>query len=320
MTSLAAIAEAEVSPVAQYANHAELYRRMLTVRMLEERLLELCKDGLVGDLHFNRGQEAIAVGVCAALQPTDHIVTHHRTIAHQIARAAPLEPLIAELLGKKTGCNGGRAGEMHISNREIRHDFAFQLVGTCIPVAVGLAWALKYHHKTDEIVTVFFGDATSSNGQFHEGSTIAALKKVPLLMICENNHLAGNITPEYYLPTKTVRERMAAYGIESMGIDGNNVLHVMSWAEMAADRVRRTGRPYLLEMDTERLCLHKIGQGDVRSKEHLTELAERDPLKLSEEQLGPSFPKQKLVDTIGAALDLYIGRVLAEGPPEMNNA
>ena len=298
----------ELSCRARESNHAELVRRMQTIRTVETRLLELCRRGEAGDLHFSTGQEAISVGVCAALHPTDRVVNHHRPISHHIARGVPLEPLIAEVLGRRTGCNSGRAGEMHISNRSAGLDFSFQLVGTCIPVAVGLAWALKYHYKSDEIVTVFFGDATSSNGQFHEGLTIAAVQKVPLLLICENNHRAGNITPEYYLPTDGVKERMAAYGIAGFRIDGNDVHQVMTWALMAAERVRSTGRPYLLECETQRLCPHKIGQKDVRSKEELERLSEHDPLR--------GVP----VDTaLEAEIDACISRVLREIPAEFNH-
>src|SRR4029077_11854823 len=119
---------------------SDLFHTMLTIRLVEERLQAMCMRGEAGDLHFSRGQEAIATGVCAALRPTDHIVTHHRTIAHEIAKGAELYTLLAEILGKRTGCNGGIAGEMHISNPAIRHDFSFQLVGTCVPVSVGLAY------------------------------------------------------------------------------------------------------------------------------------------------------------------------------------
>lgn len=255
-----------------------IFRTMLTIRLVEERLQAMCMRGEAGDLHFSRGQEAIAVGVCAALRPTDHIVTHHRTIAHEIAKGAALRPLIAEILGKKTGVNGGVAGEMHISNPAIRHDFSFQLVGTCVPVAVGIAYAQKYVHKNDEIVAAFFGDAASSNGQVHEALTIAAIHKVPLLLVCENNGLAGNVTKEHYLPTKTVAERMSAYDIPAETVDGNDVKTVRADALLAIAWIRDGGGPMMLECMTTRLCHHKQGQGDARNKEYLAELAKLDPL------------------------------------------
>ena len=256
-----------------------LYRKMLLIRMVEERLAAMCKKGEAGDLHFSRGQEAISVGVCAALQPTDRIVTHHRTIAHAIAKGAELYPLIAEILGKRTGYNKGRAGEMHINIPEIRYDFSFQLVGTCVPVSVGLAWAVKNYLKTGEVVACFFGDAASSNGAIHEGLTIASIHKVPLLLVCENNGRAGNITPEHYLPTENVGQRMAAYGIPYIEVDGNDVEMVQREAGHLVEFIRRVPGPMMLECRTERLCHHKMGQGDIRTKEELAKASEGEPLR-----------------------------------------
>lgn len=264
----------------------ELYEKMVTIRIVENRLQELCSKGEGPDLHFSKGQEAISVGVCAALRQSDYIVTHHRTIAHEIAKGSALRPLIAEVLGRATGINGGLAGEMHINNPAIRHMFSFQIVGTCVPVATGLAYALRYYKKTDDVVAVFFGDAASSNGQVHEALNIAKIKKVPLLLVCENNGLAGNIRKEYYLPTETVAERMAAYGIRSEEVDGNDVFCVHDVAKNAIDVVRIKSEPLLLDMHTTRLCWHKQGQRDVRSPEEIAKLAERDPLLVAERRMG----------------------------------
>ena len=259
---------------------SELYRKMLTIRLVEDRLQEYCLRGEAGDLHFSKGQEAISVGVCSALRPTDYIVTHHRTIAHEIAKGADLRGLIAEVLGKATGFNKGLAGEMHLSNPEIRHLFSFQIVGTCVPVAVGLAYALKYYQKTDDIVAVFFGDAATSNGQFHEAMNIAKIKKVPILLVCENNGLAGNIRKEMYLPTETMLERMAAYGLQgqSRRDDGNDIVKIAEMAPRLIEAVRKLGEPVFWELETTRLCWHKQGQRDIRSEEELAKLRERDPL------------------------------------------
>lgn len=273
-----------------------VYERMVTIRIVESKLQELCLKGEAGDLHFSKGQEAISVGVCGALRTSDCIVTHHRTIAHEIAKGADLRPLIAEVLGRATGVNGGLAGEMHINNPTIRHMFSFQLVGTCVPVATGLAYALRYYKKTDNIVAVFFGDASTSNGQVHEALNIAKIKQVPLLLVCENNGLAGNIRKEYYLPTETVSERMAAYGIASTRADGNDVLNICSLTERLVESyVRPKGKPFLLDLDTTRLCWHKQGQRDIRTPEELAKLAERDPLLVAERKLGITEEEKKKV-------------------------
>ena len=253
---------------------------MVLIRVLEDRLQELCNTGvLAADLHFCKGQEAIPVGICAALRETDYLVAHHRTIAHAVAKGVPLEPLVAELLGKATGMNGGMAGEMHMSYLPKRFMFSFQLVGTCIPVAAGLAWAVKNYHKTDDIVVVFHGDAATANAQWHEGVNIAAVQQLPLLLVCENNHLAGNVRPEHYLPTKFVSQRAGGYGIESAIVDGNDVEAVLDAAKYAVGYVRQHSVPFMLECDTTRLGKHKQGQGDLRPAEEMTALAKRDPLR-----------------------------------------
>ena len=252
--------------------------QMLRIRLLEDRLQELCLNGDGADLHFSRGQEAIPVGVCAALRETDYVVTHHRTIAHAIAKGVPLRPLIAELLGKAEGLNGGMAGEMHMSYPAARFMFSFQLVGTCVPVAAGLAWAVKHYLKTDDIVVVFHGHAATANGQWHEGMNIAAVQKLPLLLVCENNRVAGNVTSDYYSPVMHIRQKAGAYGILSNTVDGNDISEVRKAAEFAAKWVRARSEPFLLECVTARLGRHKQGMGDIRTKEELAALTLRDPL------------------------------------------
>mgnify|MGYP001579781398 CR=1 FL=1 len=256
-----------------------LEEQMVLIRVLEDALQGLANQGQGADWHFSKGQEAIAVGVCAALRDTDYLVTHHRTIAHAVAKGVPLEPLVAELLGKATGMNGGMAGEMHLSYLPKRFMFSFQLVGTCIPVAAGLAWAVKNYHKTDDIVVVFHGDAATANGAWHEGVNIAAVQHLHLLLVCENNHLAGNVRPEHYLPTSLVSQRAGGYGIKSAIVDGNDVEAVLDAAKYAVSYIRHHSVPFMLECDTTRLGKHKQGQGDMRSAEEMAELALRDPLR-----------------------------------------
>ena len=256
-----------------------LTERMLLIRAVEDKLQELCLDGLAGDLHFSKGQEAICVGVCAALRETDYVVTHHRSIAHAIAKGVPLEPLLAEILGKAEGMNHGMAGEMHMSCPAKRFMFSWQLVGTCVPVAAGLAWAVKNYLETDDVVVCFYGDAATANGQWHEGVNLAAVQGLPLLLVCENNHLAGNIRPEYYRPPVSIAQQMDGYGIPSVYVDGNNADNLFKVASSVVRVIRDRQRPMMLECDTTRLGRHKQGQGDLRSQDEIAELAKRDPLK-----------------------------------------
>lgn len=291
---------------------SQLQEQMLLIRLVETKLQELCREGKAGDLHFSTGQEAISVGVMAALRENDYVVAHHRTISHAIARGVPLKPLLAEILGKAEGINGGLAGEMHLSYLPKHFMFSFQLVGTCISVAAGIAWGVKNYYKTDDIVVVFHGDAATANGQFHEGLTIAAVNRLPLLLICENNHLAGNVTPEYYLPT-SITERARGYGIQAMSVDGNNLTAVLNAAVEAVAYVRSQSRPFLLECDTTRLGLHKQGQGDIRTKEERAELALRDPLR------SVSF-EPDVRERLQAEIDKIIEDVLKSADPRLPTA
>lgn len=255
-----------------------LLARMLLVRVVEDILQELCLEGLAGDLHFSKGQEAISVGVCAALRDSDYIVTHHRSIAHAIASGVPVEEVLREVLQ-------GVAGEMHMSFPAQRFMFCWQLVGTCVPVAAGIAWAAKNYLKTDDIVVCFHGDAATANGQWHEGVNIAAVNRLPLLLVCENNHLAGNVRPENYQPCGIETwQRMYGYGLAGIKVDGNDVEAVCKAAEIAIEAVRRHQMPFMLECDTTRLGRHKQGQGDLRSPEEMAELGQRDPLKNADPQ------------------------------------
>src|SRR3990167_7911425 len=156
--------------------------------------------------------------------------------------------------------NRSLAGEMHMSYLPKRFMFTFQLVGTCVPVAAGIAWGVKNYLKTDDIVVVFHGDAATANGQWHEGLNIAAVQHLPLLLVCENNHLAGNVRPEHYMPVG-VGQRAWGYGIRYAEVDGNDLATVVRMAQDAVAYVRRESKPFLLDCDTIRLGKHKQGQG-----------------------------------------------------------
>jgi len=284
-----------------------LEEQMVFIRLVEDRLQELCNQGLAGDLHFSKGEEAISVGVGAALRPTDYVVTHHRTIANAITKGVPLRPLLAEILGKAEGLNGGRAGEMHMSDTDKRFMFSFQIVGTCVPLAAGIAWAVKHVKKTDDIVVVFHGDAATANGQWHEGVNIAMVQKLPLLLVCENNHLAGNVSPKHYLPV-SVGRRAAGYDMMFNYVDGNDVNAVQLAAEKAIRYVRRNSEPYLLDCDTTRLGKHKQGQGDLRSKEEMDTLSLRDPIK-------SVTVSQEVMEGFKAEINNAIEEILAGSDP-----
>ena len=251
---------------------------MVLARALQLRLQAMCDAGeLAADLHFGLGQEAIAASVCAALGPEDMVVCHHRMIPWAVALGVPLLPLVAELLGKAGGLHGGRAGEMHLSLPEHRLAHTFQLVGTTVPVAAGVAWALKQRGKGGIAVAVI-GEAATANGQFHEGLNIAAVLGLPLLVVVENNGVAGNVRAAKYMPVRPV-SRADAYGISGCFAEDSDLAHVSQVVARAIHEVRWNIVPAILEVSTQRLGRHKQGMGDLRTKEEMAALWARDPLR-----------------------------------------
>jgi len=190
------------------------------------------------------------------------------------------------------------------------------VVHNCVPIAAGVAWASKYVHKTDDIVAVFHGDAATSNAQWHEGIGLAKIQRVPLLLVCENNGLAGNIRPEFYMPVGSVAQRAEGYGVRSHTIDGNHVDEVFKVAREAIEYVRRESAPFLLECDTTRFAWHKLGQRDVRGPEEMARLHERDPILYLAKFLGYSPDQQEaiLAEVSGVVQDVLV-RARAAAPP-----
>lgn len=273
---------------------------MYRTRVLETRLQALCDSGELGaDLHMTTGQEAIAAGVCAALEPRDMLLCHHRMIGWALARGVPLEMLVQELMG-------GPMGEMHFRAPEYGFAHSFQLVGTVVPVAAGVAWALKQKGQGGIAVAVF-GDAATANGQWHEGVNIAAVMGLPLLLVCENNGLAGNVRYEQYSPVQEVRERGNGYGIKALRVDGQDLPQVAGAAEAAVAYVREAGRPLLLECTTTRLGKHKQGMGDTRSAEEKARLWLNDPLRLvslgERERAAIEAEVDEVIERAGVPLD-----------------
>lgn len=251
---------------------------MYRQRALETRLQAMCDSGeLAADLHMGTGQEAIAAGVCAALGPKDMLLTHHRMIGWALARGVPMDLLVRELMG-------GAMGEMHFRAPAYGFAHSFQLVGTVIPVAAGVAWALKEKGEGGVAVAVC-GDAATANGAFHEGLNIAAVNRLPLLVVIEDNGVAGNVTRERYMPGgkwPDIELRAASFIVPSRlvywteHIDGVTEKTVKLLALM-----KEFKKPGVLICETQRLGKHKQGMGDLRSKKEMEALWLRDPLRVA---------------------------------------
>src|ERR687898_2046497 len=201
----------------------ELYREMLLIRRFEEKVEERFRAGeLPGFLHVAIGQEAVATGVCAALEADDVIASTHRAHGHTIAKGTPVNAVMAELYGKKEGCSGGFGGSMHLYDVERGNLGANAVVGGGLPAIAGAALAFKFRQEP-RVAVAFFGDGATNTGTFHESLNLAQLWKVPAIFVCEDNHWAESTPASQHMPIKDLTKRAVAYGMESMKVDGQDV-------------------------------------------------------------------------------------------------
>ncbi|XOQ48770.1 MAG: E1-dh domain-containing protein [Eubacteriales bacterium] len=251
----------------------ECYKTMLKIRMVEQRIAEEYKyDEMKTPIHLSIGQEAIAVGVCRHLRPEDYLFVTHRSHAQYLAKGGNLNKMIAELYLRKTGCSSGRGGSMHLIDTEVGMMGSSAIVGGDIPLGTGTALASKL--KGDGRVTaVFFGDGAVDEGTFHESLNFAALKKLPVLYICENNYYAINSYISQRHAGQDTYRWAENYGIPSLQIDGNDILKVSEAAEKALERCRSGEGPAFLECLTYRWKGHigtvdDVGNGYRPQEEH----------------------------------------------------
>jgi pyruvate dehydrogenase E1 component subunit alpha len=263
-------------------SHAlELLRQMVLIRRFEEKAAELYTVGKIrGFLHLYIGEEAVAVGVMQALGPDDNIVATYREHGQALARGIPAGALMAEMYGKANGCSGGRGGSMHFFDVSRRFYGGHAIVGGGLPVAVGLGLADTLRSRP-ALTACFFGDGAVGEGEFHESLNLAALWKLPVLFLCENNLYAmGTALPRHQSQTD-IRRKADAYGLPADAADGMDVLAVESAARRAAESVRRGGGPFLLELRTYRFRAHSMADPELyRTKQEVEEWKARDPIAL----------------------------------------
>jgi TPP-dependent pyruvate/acetoin dehydrogenase alpha subunit len=257
----------------------EMYRRMILIRQFEDRLYQMFLQGLIpGTLHQYQGQEAIAVGVCMALRQDDMIFSTHRPIGHAIAKGIPLKSIAAEIMGKSTGCAGGKGGQMHLVGAEQGMAPSNAIVGANIPIATGAALGFKLQN-TDRVAVSFFGDGASNTGAFHEGINLAAVKDAPVILICENNQYAASTHISLAMRITDISQRASSYGIPGFTLDGMDVQIVFASATEAVVRARNGEGATLLEYKTYRFKGHSRGDpGGYRSKGELEDWQTRDPI------------------------------------------
>lgn len=266
--------------MAQSEQLLSLYRQMLIIRYTEEQLARSHQMGLIhGACHTYVGEEAIATGVCAHLRPDDAVFSTHRGHGHALAKGVTPREVVAELFGRATGCSQGRGGSMHLFKPEVGMMGTSGIVGPCILQATGAGYSFKLL-KTDQVGVAFFGDGAVNNGAFHEGLNLASIWKLPTLFVCENNMYATEVPFAYSAGNPNVGNRGPAYGMESLTVDGNDVLAVYEAAEEAVQRARRGEGPTLIECRTYRTRAHAEGMRDAgyRTQEEVEAWKERDPI------------------------------------------
>src|SRR5215208_1306628 len=286
----AAVAKVEKKRALPDETLREFLRDMLLIRRFEEKVEERFRAGeLPGFLHVAIGQEAVAVGVCRALDEGDVIASTHRAHGHALAKGTTPNELMAELYGKMEGCSHGYGGSMHLYDIERGNLGANAVVGGGLPAIVGAALAFKMRDEP-RVAVAFFGDGATNIGTFHESLNLAQLWGVPAVFVCENNHWAESTPAKQQLPIEDLTERAAAYGMAANRVDGQDVEEVYAGALAALDHARDGRGPVFLLLETYRLTGHYIGDPQVyRPKGEVEELRKtQDPITKLREKLGLS--------------------------------
>jgi len=262
---------------------------MLRIRLVEEALAERYADQEMRcPMHLCIGQEAIAAGVAAALRPDDVMFSNHRAHGHYLAKGGDVKAMVAEIYGRSTGCSGGRGGSMHVIDQSVGFMGATPIVGGTVPLAVGAAWAAALKGE-DKVSVVFFGDGCFEEGVVHESLNFAALHKLPILFICENNSFSVYTRIEERQPRRPIHVVAQAHGWDAWHSDGNDVEAVNAIAIEAACRARAGNGPQFLEFDTYRWREHCGPNFDdelnYRSEHEITSGKAGDPLLRSRSKL-----------------------------------
>ena len=280
-------------------------REMLLIRRFEEKVEERFRAGeLAGFLHVAIGQEAIAVGVCQALEDADVIASTHRAHAHTIAKGTPANEVMAEMYGKAEGCSHGYGGSMHLYDVERGNLGANAVVGGALPGIAGAGLAFKLRGEP-RVAVAFFGDGATNTGAFHESLNLAQLWRLPCVFVCEDNGYAESTPKRQQLPIDDLSKRAQAYGMKSAIVDGQDVEAVYHAAQKAARHARSGEGPVFLLAHTYRLTGHYVGDPQIyRPKEELRELrATQDPV-------AKLRAKLEMAETDWAELEREIGEIV----------
>jgi TPP-dependent pyruvate/acetoin dehydrogenase alpha subunit len=260
--------------------YLEMYERMLQIRYFEEELLQLfMTEKMPGTMHQAIGQEASEVGVCMALVNGDVVVSNHRGHGHALAKGISVDQLMAEMFGKKSGISKGLGGSMHVYDKEKGFFGSNGIVGAGAPIASGVGLALKLENKGN-IVVSFLGDGAINNGAVHEAMNLAAVWKLPVLFVCENNQYAVSMPVQRSSLVKNLSERSKAYGMLGITVDGMDVIDVYEKVLTCIEDIRKLKGPAFIECKTYRFRGHsRFEPGNYRPAGELEEWKKKDPIK-----------------------------------------
>lgn len=272
----------------------DMLRKMIEIRRFEEKVEELflVKGVLSGPSHLYYGQEAVAVGVISALKEDDPIVSTYRGHGHAIARGVPMRAIMAELFGRREGTCKGLGGSMHAAiSLDKNIPLATAIVGSGIPIAVGMAFAIMYANKAN-VVASFFGDGAVNTGSFHEGMNLAGIWKLPVIFVCENNLYSEFTRIDRTLAGGSIASRASSYGMDGLVVDGNDVLAVYTIVFKLREHVAR-GKPVLIECKTYRRKGHGVyDKALYRPKEEVQDWLKKDPI----DRLAKRLVKEGIID------------------------
>ncbi|MBM4125483.1 MAG: thiamine pyrophosphate-dependent dehydrogenase E1 component subunit alpha [Nitrospira sp.] len=301
----------------------DLYGRMLRIRLVEEKIAELYPEQQMRcPVHLSIGQEAVAVGACAALAIKDYAFSTHRSHAHYLAKGGNLKAMLGELYGRVTGCCLGKGGSMHLIDRSAGFLGAVPIVGSTIPIGVGAAFGTLLR-KERRVTLVFLGDGATEEGVFHEAVNFAVLKRLPVVFVCENNFFSVYSSLDVRQPpAREIYEMARGYGLESHQGDGNDVEAVYGLTKAAVEKARTGGGPTFLEFKTYRWREHCGPHYDnhvgYRSEQEFEEWKARCPVtRLKQQLLQQGLLAQEDLDGIEAALirEIETAVVFAQSSP-----
>ncbi len=285
--------------------YLDLYYQMVLIRLVEERAAQLYQQGKIGGfLHLYIGQEAVSTGLISVRKPQDRIITAYRDHGAALNCGIPAKEVMAELLGKATGCSKGKGGSMHMLDVEKNFWGGHAIVGAHLPIAAGLALGDLYQ-ENDSVTICMFGDGATNIGYFHEALNLSKIWNLPILWVCENNQYGMGTAVEKASAVSEIRQKAEGYGIPNRRVDGMNVLEVRKNAGEVIDKIRSGEGPFFLEIITYRFRGHSMGDPErYRQADEIKKWQENDPIGILRNVLiGEKIVTEAELDVIDAQVE-----------------